>query len=358
VEGLVDLHNRSVLLTGHTGFKGSWLSLWLASLGARVHGYSLEPPTDPNLFEVAAVGDVLASDTRADLADLPGLAAALDRAQPEIVFHLAAQPLVREGYRDPIGTLTTNVMGTANLLEAVRHADSVRAVVVVATDKVYEDPDQGRAFTEEDALGGHDPYSASKAATEIVVAAYRSSFFGELGHRAHVASARAGNVIGGGDWASDRLVPDCLRAFANGEAVRLRHPEAIRPWQHVLDPLAGYLALGIRLLGSDGARFARAWNFGPNASDEASVAQVAQMIAERWGDDARVDRSVDSGPPEAERLRLDSSRARSELGWSSAWSLDESIEHTVAWHRAWIRQEDMRVVTEAQIEARTRAQRT
>ncbi len=222
--------------------------MWLATLGARVHGYALGPPTEPNLFEVANVGRLLASDARADLADRVALSEALERSRPEVVFHLAAQPLVREGYRDPVGTLATNVMGTANLLDAIRGVDSVRAVVVVATDKVYENPEHGHAFTEQDPLGGHDPYSASKAATEIVVASYRSSFFGQGRHPARVASARAGNVIGGGDWAADRLVPDCLRAFAAGDPVRLRHPGAVRPWQHVLGPLAGYLALATGLL--------------------------------------------------------------------------------------------------------------
>jgi len=349
VEGLVSLGDRSVLVTGHTGFKGSWLSTWLAALGARVHGYALAPPTAPNLFSVADVGNVLASDTRADLADRSALSAALHRSQPEIVFHLAAQPLVLEGYRDPLGTLATNVLGTANLLEAIRGVPSVQAVVVVATDKVYDNREDGRAFTERDPLGGHDPYSASKAATEIIVASYRTSFFGDARHPARVASARAGNVMGGGDWAADRLVPDCLRAFAAGKPVRLRHPGAVRPWQHVLDPLAGYLALATGLLRDDGARFATAWNFGPDAGDDASVGEVAARLAGLWGADARLEHEAEPGPPEVELLRLDSTRARTELGWEPRWSLDAALGQTLAWHRAWDRGENMHAFTRAQI---------
>jgi CDP-glucose 4,6-dehydratase len=351
VEGLVSLRDRPVLVTGHTGFKGGWLALWLATLGARVHGYALAPPTHPNLFDVAGVARVLASDTRADLADLAALTATFERFRPEIVFHLAAQPLVREGYRDPLGTLATNVLGTAHVLEATRAVDSVRAVVVVATDKVYQNVETGHAFSEVDPLGGHDPYSGSKAAAEIAVASYRSSFFGPGRHPARIATARAGNVIGGGDWAADRLVPDCLRAFATGEPVRLRHPEAVRPWQHVLGPLSGYLGLAARLLDEDGEPLARAWNFGPDADDDATVGDVAERLAALWGEDARVERDADPGWPEAGLLRLDSGRARSELGWAPRWSVDEALERTLAWHRAWLRGDDMAAVCREQIGA-------
>ena len=349
MEGLVALRDRAVLLTGHTGFKGSWLALWLAELGARVHGYALEPPTEPNLFEVAQVAGVLASDTRADLADLAALTATLERSQPEVVFHLAAQPLVREGYRDPIGTLATNVMGTANLLEAVRSVDSVRAVVVVATDKVYENPETGHAFSERGPLGGKDPYSTSKAAAEMVVASYRSSFFGTDRHSVRIASARAGNVVGGGDWATDRLVPDCLRAFAAGEPARLRHPDAVRPWQHVLEPLSGYLLLAARLLDDGGEQFARAWNFGPDADDDESVSDVAQRVASLWGNGAVVERAENPDWHEAGLLRLDSTQARTELGWAPRWSLQKALEHTVAWQRAWLGGDDMQAVCRSQI---------
>jgi CDP-glucose 4,6-dehydratase len=355
LEGLVALRDRVVLLTGHTGFKGSWLALWLADLGARVHGYALEPPTEPNAFEVAQVAGVLASDTRADLADLAALTATLQRSQPEVVFHLAAQPLVREGYRDPVGTLATNVMGTANLLEAVRSVDSVRAVIVVATDKVYENPETGHAFSERDPLGGGDPYSASKAAAEMVVASYRSSLFGTDRHPARIASARAGNVVGGGDWATDRLVPDCLRAFAAGEPARLRHPDAVRPWQHVLEPLSGYLLLAARLLDDGGEQFARAWNFGPDADDDASVSDVAQRVASLWGNGAVVERAENAEWHEAGLLRLDSTQARTELGWAPRWTLQQALEHTVAWQQAWLRGDDMRAVCREQIATYVRA---
>ena len=355
MEGLVALRDRAVLLTGHTGFKGSWLALWLTGLGARVHGYALDPPTQPNLFQAARVGEVLATDTRADLADLETLTATLEQVRPEVVFHLAAQPLVKDGYRDPLATLATNVMGTANVLQAIRGVDSVRAVVSVATDKVYENREAGRAFGEEEPLGGHDPYSASKAAAEIVVSSFRSSFFGDGRHPARIASARAGNVIGGGDWAADRLLPDCLRAFAAGDPVRLRRPDAVRPWQHVLVPLSGYLALAARLLDDDAERFARAWNFGPDPADDASVSEVAQRVATLWGG-AQVEHAADPEWHEAGVLRLDSAHARSELGWTPRWSLQEALEHTVAWHRAWLRGDDMQAISREEIaayEART-----
>jgi len=354
VEGLVGLRDRSVLLTGHTGFKGGWLAVWLATLGARVHGYALAPPTEPNLFEVAQVANVLASDTRADLADLEALTATLERYRPEVVFHLAAQPLVGQGYRDPLGTLATNVMGTANLLEAVRGADSVRAVVVVASDKVYQNSESGHAFREGDPLGGQDPYSASKASAEIVVTSYRSSFFGDGRHPARIASARAGNVIGGGDWAADRLVPDCMRAFAAGEPIHLRHPDAVRPWQHVLAPLSGYLALAARLLGDEAERFAGGWNFGPDAHDDATVEDIAQRIATLWGGAARLERDADPGWREAGLLRLDSGKARSELGWAPQWSLQQALERTVEWYQAWQREDDMQAVCQQQIAAYVR----
>jgi CDP-glucose 4,6-dehydratase len=349
VEGLVSVRDRSVLVTGHTGFKGGWLALWLATLGARVHGYALAPPTQPNLFEVARVARVLASDTRADLAELDALTVTLDRCRPEIVFHLAAQPLISEGYRDPLGTFASNVIGTANLLEAIRGADSVRAVVVVATDKVYENRETGHAFGEGDPLGGNDPYSGSKAAAELVVSSYRSAFFGDGRHRARIASARAGNVIGGGDWAADRLVPDCMRAFAAGEPVRLRYPGAVRPWQHVLGPLSGYLALAARLLSDEGEQFARAWNFGPDDGGDASVGDVARRLATIWGSAARVERDANPGWHDAGLLRIDSAQARAELGWRPPWSLHQALEHTVAWHQAQRRGEDMQAVCREQI---------
>lgn len=341
--------NQSVFLTGHTGFKGSWLSLWLHSLGAAVHGYALDPPTEPSIFEVAHVAGALASDVRADLSDLDALSAAMCAAQPEVVFHLAAQPLVRASYSDPIGTFATNVLGTAHVLQAVRSVPSVRAVVVVTTDKVYQNREWVHPYREEDRLGGHDPYSASKAASEIVTASMRDSFFEDTGVR--IASARAGNVIGGGDWAVDRLVPDCLKAFADGAPVRLRFPDAVRPWQHVLEPLAGYLTLASALLGAHGKSHTKAWNFGPDIADNATVGTVARKLAALWGGDATVVCELDAGHPhEAGLLTLDNSAARNHLGWHPRWPLDLALEKTQGWHRAWLDGCDMRAFTCGQIE--------
>ena len=344
---------KRVLVTGHTGFKGGWLALWLHELGAIVHGYALNPPTEPSLFESAGIGTALASDTRADLADLAQLQAALDNAKPEVVFHLAAQPLVRASYRDPLGTLATNVMGTAHLLEAVRATRTVRAVVLITTDKVYENCEWAYPYRELDPLGGHDPYSASKAAAEIVAASYRSSFFeGETSHPACVATARAGNVIGGGDWASDRLVPDCVRAFTKNEPVRLRFPQAVRPWQHVLEPLTGYLQLAQRLFAPDGAKFAKAWNFGPDASGDATVGEIAEATARLWGGGAGVERAPSTDTShEAGLLRLDSTLARTELGWKPRWSLEQALMQTVTWYQAWARGADMAAICLSQIRA-------
>ncbi|MDP9203518.1 MAG: CDP-glucose 4,6-dehydratase [Gemmatimonadota bacterium] len=344
---------RSVFVTGHTGFKGSWLTLWLHNLGAAVHGYALEAPTEPAMFDVAHVTGAVASNTLGDLADLVRLKSSLRSAQPEIVFHLAAQSLVRESYRDPLSTLATNVMGTASLLEAARGIDSLRAIVLVTTDKVYENHESMHAYREVDALGGNDPYSASKAAAEIVAASYRASFFSQMTRRsAQVATARAGNVIGGGDWAADRLVPDCVHAFTVGQPVRLRFPQAVRPWQHVLEPLAGYLQLSEKLWGTEGRGFARAWNFGPDATGDATVAEVAKIAARMWGRDAAVEcEALEEVPHEASLLRLDSTDARSKLGWKPRWSLECALEKTVRWYQAWARGADVRALTVEQIQA-------
>jgi CDP-glucose 4,6-dehydratase len=343
--------DQSVLLTGHTGFKGGWLALWLAGMGARVHGYALDPQPGPNLFEVAGVADRLAADTRADLADLARLRQALQAAQPRVVFHLAAQALVRPSYADPLATWATNVMGTAHLLEAVRGVPSVQAVVVVTTDKVYDNREWVYPYREGDALGGHDPYSASKGATEILTASWRASFFGTpQGHAARLVTARAGNVIGGGDWAPERLVPDCLQAFAAGRPVSLRYPGAVRPWQHVLEPLSGYLRLAERLLQAADDGLPTAWNFGPEAGGDATVLQVAQALAQRWGQGAAVEVVGAAGQPhEAGLLRLDVTQARARLGWRPRWSLAQALAATVDWQQAWQRGEDMARVCEAQI---------
>jgi len=344
---------KRILVTGHTGFKGSWLSLWLHRLGATVHGYALNPPTEPSLFESAGIRTMLASDTRADLADLAQLKVALNDAQPEIVFHLAAQPLVRASYLDPLGTFAANVMGTANVLEAVRAVHSVRALVLITTDKVYQNLEWAYPYREIDRLGGHDPYSASKAAAEIVAASYRASFFpGQNHHPASVATVRAGNVIGGGDWASDRLIPDCIRAFIESKCVLLRFPQAVRPWQHVLEPLAGYLQLAQRLFAPGGATFAKAWNFGPDASGDAAVGEIAEITARLWGENARVECSPSAeNPHEAGRLHLDSTLARTELSWKPRWSLEQTLAQTVAWYQAWNSDADMTAVSLDQIRA-------
>lgn len=342
---------RRAFVTGHTGFKGSWLALWLHRMGAVVHGYALNPPTSPAMFDVAAVSSILASDTRADLADLAQLKRAISEAQPEVVFHLAAQALVRESYRDPLGTLAANVVGTAHVLEAVRAIPSVRAVVVITTDKVYENREWIYPYREVDALGGHDPYSASKAGAELVAASYRACFLRDRpGGPVFVATARAGNVIGGGDWAADRLMPDCFRAFATNQPVRLRFPAAVRPWQHVLEPLAGYLRLADRLLGPTGADYAWAWNFGPDIHGDATVGEIAQAVARYWGDGAQVELAPStSNPHEAGLLRLDSSAARSLLCWRPRWTIAQALERTVSWHQAWLRGEDMAATSLEQI---------
>ena len=361
VEELVSLNSElgrgaSTLVTGHTGFKGSWLTLWLAGLGARVHGVALDPPTEPALFAVAGVADAISSDTRGDIRDPGVLAHALRVSEPSLIFHLAAQPLVRDSYDDPAGTFAVNVMGTLNLLEAVRRAPSVKAVIIVTTDKVYDNREWMHPYRELDSLGGRDPYSASKAACEIAASSMRSSFFGEGGHPALIATARAGNVIGGGDFARDRLVPDCLRAFAKAEPVTLRYPDAVRPWQHVLESLSGYLRLADRLLGPDGRRFARAYNFGPDVSDDACVGAVADKLALLWSPTTKVvHRSNGKNPHEAGLLRLDSMLARLDLGWAPRLSLDQALAWTVDWEQARLAGADMRKVSQAQIAAYTEA---
>lgn len=326
--------DKTVLLTGHTGFKGSWLALWLSSLGARVHGCALDPLTQPSLFEVGRVSGALQSDHRVDIRELTKLKEVVRKVQPEVVFHLAAQALVRESYAAPVETTASNVMGTVHLLEALRDTERLRAVVVVTTDKVYDNREWPHPYREVDPLGGKDIYSASKAATEIMAAAYRASFYSSK--EVYLATARAGNVIGGGDWAKDRLVPDCLRAFAAGEPVRLRCPAAVRPWQHVLEPLAGYLRLAEKLLSPEAARFATSWNFGPGQWGDATVGEVATRLAELWGPGAEVQLDEGEHPAEAGMLRLDIHRSLDRLGWRPRWSLPEALGATVDWYRRFL----------------------
>lgn len=319
---------RRVLVTGHTGFKGSWLALWLQQLGARVSGVALAPSTDPNLFEAAGVDRGLDSHVQ-DIRDSTRLRATLEKCEPEVVFHLAAQALVRASYRDPLGTFSTNVQGTANLLDAVRGLDSVRVIVVVTSDKVYANTGAGFPFRETDALGGHDPYSASKAAAEIVCASFRDAFLATLG--AAVATARAGNVIGGGDWSEDRLIPDAVRAWSAGGSLAVRRPEAIRPWQHVLEPLCGYLRLAERLWSEPA--LAGAFNFGPATHEAASVRDVIELAQRAYGQAQVSWGDGDEGPHEAPVLCLETARARNALGVRARWGLDESVFRTLSWYR-------------------------
>jgi CDP-glucose 4,6-dehydratase len=338
---------RRVLLTGHTGFKGSWLALWLHSLGARVTGYSIDVPTRPSLFEAARIADVAKHET-GDVRDLSGIRTSLQHCSAEIVLHLAAQSLVRQSYATPVETYATNVMGTVNLLDAVRrHSEGVRAVIVVTTDKCYENREWEWGYREDEPMGGHDPYSSSKGCAELVASAYRRSFFSDLdGPR--IASARAGNVIGGGDWGKDRLVPDVMRAALAGEPARVRNPNSIRPWQHVLNPLSGYLLLAQALFESPAA--ATGWNFGPAEEDARPVGWIVEQLAELWPSELRW--TLDDGPHphEADYLKLDSSRARLRLGWRPPVGLHEELTSIVDWYQALRDGADMRAVTLSQIE--------
>lgn len=338
---------RRVLITGHTGFKGGWLSLYLHALGAEVHGYALSPPARPSLFEVADVQRVMASSTLADVRDAVRLRQAIREVQPDVVFHLAAQALVRLSYAQPIETFEVNVMGTAHLLEALRGSEGLRAVVNITTDKCYENHEGVWGYRESEPLGGYDPYSASKACSEIVSAAYRRSFLAAAG--VSLATARAGNVIGGGDWAADRLLPDLLGAIRAGRPAQIRNPGAIRPWQHVLEPLSGYLLLGQRLCEA-GEAFAEAWNFGPAEEDARPVSWVADRLVELSGGSAswRTEGTAQH-PHEAQTLRLDCTKAHQRLAWRPRWKLAEALDRTVAWYRALDAGEDMHRFTLEQI---------
>lgn len=340
---------RPVFITGHTGFKGSWLALWLTQLGARVSGYALPPCTEPSLFRLARIQTALARHVEADIRDLPTLTAALREAAPEVIFHLAAQPLVRPAYREPVTTWATNVMGTVHLLEAARACPSVKAVVIITTDKCYQNREWPWGYRENDALGGHDPYSASKAASELVVQSYRASFFSKGGPL--IASARAGNVVGGGDWSEDRLIPDAARAAARKEALLIRNPSATRPWQHVLESLHGYMLLASRLLAGETA-CADAFNFGPDAADNVSVADVLSRLQTHWPEITwRLDPQAADAPHEAHFLYLDSSKARRQLDWTPTWELPTALQKTAQWYRAVARQPSAaREITEQQLE--------
>jgi CDP-glucose 4,6-dehydratase len=338
---------RRVLVTGHTGFKGSWLSLWLQELGAEVSGFGLDAPTEPALYEAARVGDGMAGVRAGDVRDRAGVADAVAAFDPDVLLHLAAQPIVRASFEDPVGTYETNVTGTAHVLDAAVRS-GVRAVVVVTSDKCYAPRPDGARCREGDPLGGADPYSSSKACAELVAAAWRDSF-GADGPA--IATVRAGNVIGGGDWAADRLVPDAVRAALAGEPLLVRNPDAVRPWQHVLNPLSGYLEVAQRLGEDPGA--AGPWNFGPEPGDELPVRAIADRLAQLWGEGLEWRTEGDGGPPETAVLRLDSTRAHERLGWEPRWHLDDALAATVDWFRAWAGGADARAVTAAQIAAFT-----
>jgi len=342
---------KKVFITGHTGFKGSWLCLWLHSLGANIYGYALDPPTDPSLFELCKI-NTLVQSTIADVRDGAALTEKMREAEPVIVIHLAAQPLVRDSYKFPVETYSINVMGTVNVFEAVRATKTVKAVINVTTDKCYENKEWAWGYRENEPLGGYDPYSNSKACSELITSAYRNSYFNPKEHSAHgvgLASARAGNVIGGGDWATDRLVPDGIRAILENDKIIIRNPHAIRPWQHVLEPLSGYLLLAQKLY-EEGPRYAEAWNFGPDDDDAKPVEWLVKRLCAKWGGSASY--SVDPGkhPHEAHYLKLDCSKARSGLGWRPKWDLEKSIDRIIEWTKAYRAQQDVAAVCRKQIE--------
>lgn len=341
--------NKSVFLSGHTGFKGGWLALWLSSMGANVTGYALAPNTSPNLFEVLSLRQVLNNSHIANICDFECLLDAVASCKPEIVFHMAAQPLVRYSYVNPVETYMTNVIGTVNVLESIRQTDTVKATVVVTTDKCYENKEWVWGYRENDPMGGFDPYSNSKGCAELVTSAYRQSYFSDpTGNHNRVASARAGNVIGGGDWSEDRLIPDAIKAFEAGQTLMIRNPLATRPWQHVLEPLSGYLILAQSLY-RDGDQFSSAWNFGPKDKDNRSVQDVIISLSKQWGPSARWQQDTSHQPYEANQLKLDCSKANQQLNWEPRWSLETAIEKIIQWHKAYQVKENMQTMTLNQI---------
>jgi len=342
---------KKVLITGHTGFKGAWLALWLLQLGARVSGYALKPPPGPNFFDITKLKNKMNS-CLGDVRDETKLAQLVKRVKPEIVIHMAAQALVRDSYEDPVGTYGSNVMGTVNLLEACRKSKSVKSIVVVTSDKCYENRGENKPFEEIDPMGGHDPYSSSKGCSELVAAAYYKSFFStgrNDSNRVGMATARAGNVIGGGDWNKDRLVPDCIKSIIADETIVIRYPQATRPWQHVLDPLYGYLLLAMHLY-KDGEAFSGAWNFGPMTANEKPVKWVVEKLYELWGTGLKLKINPKPQPYEAGYLRLSSRKAGQQLGWHAQYKLENALSETVAWYKAWTQKQNMTEVSIRQIE--------
>lgn len=342
---------KKVFLTGHTGFKGGWLSLWLSSMGAKVTGFALAPNTTPCFFEVAQVESLLERSFTGDIRDLIVLQQVMVQAQPEIVIHMAAQPLVRYSYANPVETYSTNVMGTVHVLDAIRGLDCVRTVVIVTSDKCYENKEWPWGYRENEPMGGYDPYSNSKGCAELVVSAYRHSYFSSdlnNGQGLAMASARAGNVIGGGDWSDDRLIPDAIKAFEAQKALVIRNPRATRPWQHVLEPLSGYLVLA-QALHQWGVKFDGAWNFGPNDEDARPVEEVINLLINVWGDSANWRQDTVEQPHEAHSLKLDCSKARQCLGWVPKWNLEQAVENIVQWQRAYQSHANMQTISLKQI---------
>ena len=339
---------RRVFITGHTGFKGSWLVMWLNHMGSEVFGYGLEPPTQPSIFHEAKVSMALSENLYADICDKDTFKLAMQSAKPEVVIHMAAQSLVRDSYADPVRTYATNVMGTVNLLEAVRQTQSVKAVLNITSDKCYQNKEWVWGYREIDPMGGYDPYSSSKGCAELISSAYRQSFLRDKS--VALATARAGNVIGGGDWAKDRIVPDAIRAFISGKSLMVRNPMAIRPWQHVLEPLSGYLMLCQQLI-QQPMVFSQAWNFGPNDDDAKPVSVIADTMVRQWGHDARWRLDEGAHPHEARYLKLDCSKAKSELRWQPLWGLESVLDATVRWYKAWHKNADMHEFTLQQIQA-------
>jgi len=340
--------DKKVFLTGHTGFKGGWLSLWLASMGAKVTGYALAPNTSPNLFGVLAIDSLIEKSCIADICDLAALQNSMSEANPDVVIHMAAQPLVRYSYANPVETYATNVMGTVHVLESVRVLDGVRATVIVTTDKCYENKEWVWGYRENESMGGYDPYSNSKGCAELVTAAFRRSYFSSPNSTNKVASARAGNVIGGGDWSEDRLIPDAIEAFEANTPLMIRNPLATRPWQHVLEPLSGYLILA-QALYEQGSPFASGWNFGPRDEDNRAVQEVVNLLISGWGETARWEKEGSEQPHEANLLKLDCSKARSQLGWAPKWDLEMAVQKIVQWQKSFQAKENMQDVSLAQI---------
>ena len=345
-------NGKKVFITGHSGFKGGWLALWLSKLGAEIHGYALQPPTDPNFYHVSSLSTRCATSTFADIRDYSRLRQVLENSEPDIVFHLAAQPLVLDSYRDPIETYSINVMGTVNILEAIRTVPSVQAIINVTSDKCYENQEWMWAYRESDALGGKDPYSSSKACAELVTASWRHSFLRNLNIK--MASVRAGNVIGGGDWASSRLIPDIFRALDGKAALSIRSPNAIRPWQHVLEPIHGYIRLAECLVTNEDI-FDEPWNFGPEQDDSRPVSWILNYMSQKYPEFKWIDESNQQHAHEAGLLRLDNTKAKCKLGWYPRWNLEKALEMTADWHQAWKQGRSMECFSLSQIDAFTAA---